>query len=168
MNGNFFGMIIIPDQIQVINPALVFLLIPGFNKLFYPWFSKCRIIENSLQRMAIGGIAAGLAFFTAGILELALEKTYPQLPDKQHAFVNMINTLPCDVKIRNHFNKEQVVHSGAMFLYKNIACETFPTYTLAIKAPVQCGYIHLTTSTCSIQMSCFEFQVNNRIKYCTN
>lgn len=159
MDGNFFGMVIVPDQLQVINSALVFLLIPSFNQIFYPWLSKIRVIENSLQRMSIGGIAAGLAFFAAGVLEIVLEKTYPQFPAKQHAFLNIINTLPCDVNVLNRFNGAQRVASGDIYLFKNIACDNYQSYRLTIRAPVQCGYFRLNKSHLSLQMKCIEFQV---------
>lgn len=166
MNGSFLGMIIIPDQFQVINAALVFLLIPGFNRFFYPWFLKFHIIDNSLQRMAIGGIAAGLAFFAAGVLELVLEKTYPRFPEKQHLFLNIINTLPCDIQIRNFFNVEQIVHPGDIYTFKNISCKYFPTYTLNMTAPVQCGHLKLNKDIFLQNRECIQFQVNkNMIKF---
>lgn len=161
MDGNFFGMVIVPDQLQVINAALVFLLIPGFNQILYPWLSKIRVIENSLQRMSIGGIAAGLAFFMAGILEIALEKTYPQFPEKQHAFLNIINTLPCDVNVLNRFNGAQKVASGDIYLFKNITCDDYQSYTLIIRAPFQCGYFRLNRSHMSLPLECIEFQVKH-------
>lgn len=161
MNGNFLGMVIIPDQFQVINAALVFLMIPGFNRFFYPWFSKYQIIENSLQRMAIGGIAAGMAFFAAGVLELVLEKTYPQFPDKQHAFLNIINTLPCDILVGNCFNVEQIIHPGDIYTFKNISCKYFPTYVLNMTASVQCGHIKFTRNTFLQNRNCIESQVNS-------
>lgn len=162
MDGNFLGMVIIPDQFQVINAVLVFMLIPGFNRFLYPWFLKIHIIENSLQRMAIGGIAAGLAFFAAGVLELVLEKTYPQFPEKHHTFLNVINTLPCDIQVGNCFNIEQIIHPGEIYTFNNISCKYFPTYILNMTAPTQCGHIELIRKTFLQHRDCIEFQVNKK------
>lgn len=99
MNGNIMGAQITPDQMQVVNPVMVLIIIPIFDRIFYPCFSKYNILENSLHRMALGGIIAGMAFLSAGLLELVLETTYPELPDKNHASVNIINTLPCNLRV---------------------------------------------------------------------
>lgn len=67
MDGNILGVQIVPDQMQVINPAMVLVLIPMFDKLLYPSCEKINFLKNSLHRMALGGMAAGLAFI-AGLL----------------------------------------------------------------------------------------------------
>lgn len=160
MNGNLFGTVINPDQIQVLNPAIVFLLIPSFNGILYPWFMKFHIFENSLQRMAVGGIIAGLAFFVAGILELALESTYPQFPDKHHSFLNIINTLPCHVRVQYLLNEDQNIQSGDILMLKSIACQNHSTYKLKMTTAFQCGFINITNTTISLQLDCLEYQVN--------
>ncbi|KAL3275458.1 hypothetical protein HHI36_020218 [Cryptolaemus montrouzieri] len=54
MNGKVFGMEIVPDQMQVVNPAMVLLMIPIFDTVFKPLFSSCPVLDNNLNRMAIG------------------------------------------------------------------------------------------------------------------
>ena len=36
LNGDTFGLIILPDQMQVANPILILLLIPLFDQVIYP------------------------------------------------------------------------------------------------------------------------------------
>jgi dipeptide/tripeptide permease len=43
MDGRVGPFYILPDQIQVLNPALILLMIPIFEFLVYPVFNKCKI-----------------------------------------------------------------------------------------------------------------------------
>lgn len=71
--------------------------------------------------MVAGGIAAGIAFLASGILELQLEKTYPQLPGKGHAALNCINTLPCAVIVKNDQYEARIGYGEMVnFRYKLI------------------------------------------------
>lgn len=74
MNGDIFGFEIVPDQMQVVNPVIVLLLIPIFDKLIYPTLDACGgYLVCPLRRMIYGGFIAGFAFIASGILELKLE-----------------------------------------------------------------------------------------------
>lgn len=66
MDGNLFGSQIVPDQMQVINPLMVLVLIPLFDKLLYPLCEKAHLLTNPLHRMVMGGMTAGLAFIGGG------------------------------------------------------------------------------------------------------
>ncbi|XP_043465232.1 solute carrier family 15 member 1-like [Leptopilina heterotoma] len=85
MNGYIWNLQILPDQLQVINPALVLCLIPIFDKGIYPIFNKICRLHSALNRMIIGGIFAGFAFITSGFLELQLEfqKLYTMTPPNE-------------------------------------------------------------------------------------
>lgn len=159
MDGNMLGAQIVPDQMQVVNPAMVLLLIPIFDSIFYPWFSKRNFLENSLHRMAFGGIAAGLAFFCAGILELVLETTYPELPAKNHASINILNTLPCDLKVINPFNGMQLVNQAQLYRFKNIKAHNYTRYKIAVQAPLQCGEIVFKRQKFEVNIYSIEYQV---------
>lgn len=138
MDGNVLGVQIVPDQMQVVNPAMVLILIPIFDKVLNPFMIKHEILENPLHRMAIGGIIAGLAFLSAGILELVLERTYPEIPDANQAFFNFINTLPCDVYVYNPFNRLQRIPSGSLHKFKDLV-QNSTQYKLKIEASAKCG-----------------------------
>ncbi|KAF7276453.1 hypothetical protein GWI33_010309, partial [Rhynchophorus ferrugineus] len=64
MDTNVLGLQVVPDQMQVINPAMVLVLIPIFDKVLYPRLERFNVWRNSLHRMALGGLAAGLAFIS--------------------------------------------------------------------------------------------------------
>ncbi|XP_063920030.1 peptide transporter family 1-like [Zophobas morio] len=142
MDGNVLGIQIVPDQMQVVNPAMVLILIPIFDKVINPWFLKLHVMENALHRMAVGGMFASAAFLSAGVLELVLETTYPKQPEQKHASVNIINTLPCDVKVANPFNGVQKIVTGGMHRFENIVCDNYTKYTLLVEASEKCGTIY--------------------------
>ncbi|CAG9772810.1 unnamed protein product [Ceutorhynchus assimilis] len=144
MDGNILGIQIVPDQMQVINPAMVLVLIPVFDKILYPCCEKLNCLKNPLHRMAIGGLTAGLAFVAAGFLELVLEKTYPALPAKNHGSVNVINSLPCSITIISEFSWiMQVLDASKILRFQNIPCHNRTRYTLEIRAPIKCDHIRL-------------------------
>lgn len=143
MDGNVLGVQIVPDQMQVVNPVMVLALIPVFDKLLYPCFERGNFLTNPLHRMALGGMAAGVSFVAAGILELVLETTYPKLPEKHHGSVNVVNTLPCRITITNSFRKmHQIIEAGRILKISNVNCQDNHTrYDLTVEAPKQCAQI---------------------------
>ncbi|CRK92335.1 CLUMA_CG005856, isoform A [Clunio marinus] len=79
MNGDIGFTEIKPDQMQVINPLLILVFIPIFDCAIYPFLAKIGL-RRPLQKLAAGGILAGVAFLVSGLVELQLEKTYPVFP----------------------------------------------------------------------------------------
>lgn len=158
MNGNFFGLQIVPDQMQVINPAMVLILIPVFDKILNPAFTKVFFMTDPLRKMTIGGLFAGAAFLSAGILELALETTYLKPPLTKHANVNIINTLPCNIEFYNPSNSLQYIQAHGMYTLENILCkQKYCTYTMTTKSSKKCGTVYLEKSHHG-----FEFSVNEQ------
>lgn len=160
MDGNVFGYEIVPDQMQVINPAIVLVLIPFFDRIFYPIMTKYKMLDNALHRMAIGGIAAGLAFLSAGIVELLLERTYPELPEEHHTSLNFINTLPCNVKVHNPFNGIQNISSSELFRFKNLLTANNTKYNISARAAQQCGDVIFCSNYIRTDITALENQVN--------
>ncbi|XP_050514440.1 solute carrier family 15 member 1-like isoform X3 [Diabrotica virgifera virgifera] len=161
MDGNILGTLISPDQMQVVNPAMVLIIIPILDRVFYPCLSKHSFLENPLHRMAVGGIIAGIAFLSAGILELVLETTYPDLPRDHEASVNVINTLPCTLKVMNPLNGVQMLGAGNIFRFKNMLSHNYTMYKLTVEAPLQCGNIRFNKHTFEISMLSIEYQIDS-------
>ncbi|EEB16571.1 Oligopeptide transporter, putative [Pediculus humanus corporis] len=138
MNGEVFGYQIMPDQIQVINPALVLLLIPLFNKGIYPCLGSCHVLVSPLQRMVAGGFIAGLAFICSGVLEYELEQTYPMLPSKGEAFINFVNSLPCDLMITDSKGNSRTLSMGDMTTIKKIPVFNKTEYNVVLSAMDNC------------------------------
>ncbi|CAN5914597.1 oligopeptide:H+ symporter [soil metagenome] len=62
-----------PAQMQAVNPALVMLLIPFNNFVFYPWLRKKGWEPTALRRMTFGIVFAAVAWIAAGVLQLVIE-----------------------------------------------------------------------------------------------
>lgn len=160
MEGTIFGSQIVPDQVQVINPALVLLLIPFFDRIFYPFLARFNMLENPLYRMAIGGLIAGLAFISAGMLELILEKNYPQVPGNKEATINFINTLPCDTTVQNPFNRMQIIHSTEIYSFRNIFASNYSKYKISVTFPKRCGKYVFNDVVMNLEIYAAEHEVN--------
>lgn len=72
MNGDLGGFVLKPDQMQIINPLLILLLVPLFEAVIYPCFKKSGIL-TPLRRIGCGLVLCGLSFVLSGFLEIALE-----------------------------------------------------------------------------------------------
>ncbi|XP_034658186.1 peptide transporter family 1 isoform X1 [Drosophila subobscura] len=94
MDGDMGSWDIKPDQLQVLNPLLILVFIPLYDVAFYPALSLIGI-RRPLQKLTMGGILAGIAFIISGIVELNLEKTYPDLPYSQNIQLRVFNTENC-------------------------------------------------------------------------
>lgn len=86
MNGDIGFYTLQPEQIGVINPILVIVMIPFFEVVVYPLLARIGI-RRSLQRIAFGGILAAIAFLMSALLEFVVESS----PEKS---VSMLWQLP--------------------------------------------------------------------------
>uniref|UniRef100_A0A0P5NN81 Oligopeptide transporter 1 n=1 Tax=Daphnia magna TaxID=35525 RepID=A0A0P5NN81_9CRUS len=98
MNGDLGGFVLKPDQMQIINPLLILLLVPLFEAVIYPCFKKSGLL-TPLRRIGCGLVLCGLSFVISGFLEIALEPTYATIPADGRMQLNFINTLPCQVNV---------------------------------------------------------------------
>jgi len=73
MNGEIGNFVILPDQLQAVNPLLIIIFIPIFETCIYPIFAKIHLINTPLKKLVVGGLLASLAFVAAGIVDLELE-----------------------------------------------------------------------------------------------
>ena len=89
-----------PDQMQVINPILILILLPVFDKIISPPCAKCNLFKKPLQRMVFGGVLCSASFVIAGVLELELQKTYEKVPSEGFSNIHLMNNLPCPVSVK--------------------------------------------------------------------
>jgi len=73
MNGEIGNFVILPDQLQAVNPLLIIIFIPIFETCIYPAFAKIHLINTPLKKLVVGGLLASLAFVAAGVVDLELE-----------------------------------------------------------------------------------------------
>lgn len=100
MNGDIGFTEIKPDQMQLLNPLLILVFIPLFDCAVYP-ILKTFGIRRPLQKLAAGGILAGIAFMISGFVELQLQETYPKFPNENESQMRIFNSLSCRYELQN-------------------------------------------------------------------
>ncbi|XP_070570104.1 solute carrier family 15 member 2-like isoform X1 [Ptychodera flava] len=101
MNGNLGSFAIKPDQMQVLNPLLILLLIPIFDSIIYPCLRYCKIRCTHLQRMSWGMLFASVAFVCSALVQLAVNETVRVPPTNSESGLTLINAAPCDVVLES-------------------------------------------------------------------
>ncbi|KAH8287397.1 hypothetical protein KR054_006685, partial [Drosophila jambulina] len=107
MDGDMGAWDIKPDQLQVLNPLLILLFIPLYDVAFYPALRLVGI-SRPLQKLTMGGILAGVAFIISGVVELNLEKTYPDLPYAHNVQLRIFNAENCQYQLSGMLNGNQL------------------------------------------------------------
>ncbi|XP_063363292.1 peptide transporter family 1-like [Cydia amplana] len=102
VSGNLGFVTIKPDQLQVINPISIIILIPLLQKYVYPFFERRNMLVNPLHKLTLGGVLAGIAFIVSAVMEIYLKTTYPQLPTPGLAQLRIFNGNPHSVNITNY------------------------------------------------------------------
>lgn len=72
MNGDLGGWVLKPDQMQIVNPLLILIMVPIFESLIYPLFKRWGLL-TPLQRIGSGLVFCGLSFVLSAFVEIALE-----------------------------------------------------------------------------------------------
>lgn len=68
MDRRLFGIELLPDQLQSINPLLVLVLIPAFSLGLYPWLER-RIRLTPLRKIGAGFVIAAVSFVIPALVE---------------------------------------------------------------------------------------------------
>lgn len=74
MDGNLGIYVVKPDQMQVFGPLLILMFVPIWNVVQKSTLSKIGI-QRPLQKMAIGGILASVAFLCSALVQLQIESS---------------------------------------------------------------------------------------------
>ncbi|VDD92261.1 unnamed protein product [Enterobius vermicularis] len=113
---------LLPDQMITFNAILVMIFIPLFQvtsifseQLFYIFISLLMIKSSlgPLRRLVAGGFLAAGAFIICGFLQLEVNKTLPDVPSSNTAFVSFVNTYPtCNINVSTPGYPEKYVAAG--------------------------------------------------------
>ncbi|NXQ47434.1 S15A1 protein, partial [Catharus fuscescens] len=90
MNGDF-GFQIQPDQMQIVNPILIVIMVPVVDSVLYPLIKKCKLNFTPLKKMTVGMFLGSLAFVAAALVQVQIDKTYPVFPAAGQAQIKLIN-----------------------------------------------------------------------------
>ncbi|XP_041279323.1 solute carrier family 15 member 1 [Onychostruthus taczanowskii] len=101
MNGDF-GFHIQPDQMQIVNPILIVVMVPVVDSLVYPLIKKCKLNFTPLKKMTVGMFLGSLAFVAAALVQVQIDKTYPVFPAAEQTQIKLINlgAVPATVKFQ--------------------------------------------------------------------
>ncbi|KAM3917171.1 solute carrier family 15 member 2 [Leptodactylus fuscus] len=105
MNTDFKGFVAQPDQMQVLNPLLILILIPVFDLGIYPLVKLCKIDFKPIPKMTIGMIIAALAFVVATVIEFKINETIPDPPKGGESFLQVLNFAGGEVTINGNFKE---------------------------------------------------------------
>lgn len=75
MNGDLGWYTIKPDQMIIFNSLFSLLLVPVFDKIFYPLLAKVGF-KTPLQKMSGGLFFAATSFVVAALVEMEIEKDF--------------------------------------------------------------------------------------------
>ncbi|NXQ27027.1 S15A1 protein, partial [Alaudala cheleensis] len=90
MNGDF-GFQVQPDQMQIVNPILIVIMVPVVDSLLYPLIKKCKLNFTPLKKMTVGMFLGSLAFVAAALVQVQIDRTYPVFPAAGQAQIKLIN-----------------------------------------------------------------------------
>ncbi|MFH4976393.1 hypothetical protein AB6A40_003102 [Gnathostoma spinigerum] len=89
MDGRIGPFTILPDQMNILNPLLVLILVPLFEAVIYPTVRRCCTV-TPLRKMGAGGLLGVFAFVVAGFVQLAVNKTMEPLPEPGKVFLQRL------------------------------------------------------------------------------
>ncbi|NXT68026.1 S15A1 protein, partial [Chaetops frenatus] len=90
MNGDF-GFQVQPDQMQIVNPLLIVIMVPVVKYLVYPLIEKCKLNFTPLKKMTVGMFLGSLAFVAAALVQVQIDKTFPVFPAAGQTQIKLIN-----------------------------------------------------------------------------
>ncbi|NWU09793.1 S15A1 protein, partial [Cephalopterus ornatus] len=114
MNGDF-GIEVQPDQMQIVNPVLIVIMVPVVDSLIYPLIKKCKINFTPLRKMTVGMFLASMAFVAAALLQVQIDKTYPVFPAAGQTQIRLMNlgNVPATVQFQPQLQSVDVAPKQA-------------------------------------------------------
>jgi POT family proton-dependent oligopeptide transporter len=70
-----FGLKVLPQQTQTLNPALVLILVPLLLYVVFPWIERRGIKITPLRRMVAGMFLAALSFVPVALIQIAVDES---------------------------------------------------------------------------------------------
>ncbi|NWU79706.1 S15A1 protein, partial [Onychorhynchus coronatus] len=114
MNGDF-GIPVQPDQMQIVNPILIVIMVPVVDSFIYPLIKKCKINFTPLKKMTVGMFFASMAFVAAALLQVQIDKTYPVFPAAGQTQIRLMNlgSVPATVQFQPQLQSVDVAPKDA-------------------------------------------------------
>uniref|UniRef100_A0A667XME1 Solute carrier family 15 member 1 n=1 Tax=Myripristis murdjan TaxID=586833 RepID=A0A667XME1_9TELE len=81
------------DFVSTVNPILILVMVPVVDSVIYPLIAKCKINFTPLKKMTVGMFMAALAFVSAALVQIQIDKTLPTFPSSTESQVKLINMM---------------------------------------------------------------------------
>ncbi|XP_078494097.1 solute carrier family 15 member 2-like [Ciona intestinalis] len=122
MSGHLGAITLEPDQIQVMNPILILMLIPLFDFVIYPFLAKWNMLTTPLQRIGTGMIIAAISYIVAGGLQLYITSRAVHFPTVGHSALTLSSNIPttCSISVTWDVKQPPTVLTGSMQLHRAI------------------------------------------------
>ncbi|KAL6731232.1 hypothetical protein Aduo_002134 [Ancylostoma duodenale] len=89
LDGQIGWITVLPEQINILNPLIVIIMVPVFEAFIYPIARKIFHV-TPLRKMAVGGLLTATAFIMAGLLQLEVNKTMESPPASGRVYLQRI------------------------------------------------------------------------------
>ncbi|KAK6730929.1 hypothetical protein RB195_007415 [Necator americanus] len=89
LNGRVGWITFLPEQINILNPLIVIIMVPVFEGIIYPTARKFFHV-TPLRKMALGGLLTATAFIMAGLLQLEVNNTIETPPAAGRVYLQRI------------------------------------------------------------------------------
>uniref|UniRef100_A0AAR2LAT0 Solute carrier family 15 member 1 n=2 Tax=Pygocentrus nattereri TaxID=42514 RepID=A0AAR2LAT0_PYGNA len=99
MDGTFGTLILQPDQMQTVNPILILTLVPIMDRVVYPLIRKCGFNFSPLKRMTVGMFLAAMAFVSAALVQIQIDKTLPVFPSSTESQLKIVNMASSQMEV---------------------------------------------------------------------
>ncbi|CAJ0566904.1 unnamed protein product, partial [Mesorhabditis spiculigera] len=113
------GFSLLPDQMSTLNALLIMIFIPIFQGLIYPGVERMGIRCTPLRKMVAGVFLAAVSFVICGFVQIAVNRTLPDIPGSSQAFVSVVNAYPsgtCDFEVNLPDFSSQVVPANSSLI----------------------------------------------------
>ncbi|NXR55176.1 S15A1 protein, partial [Hippolais icterina] len=121
MNGDFVvfflhqGFQVQPDQMQIVNPILIVIMVPVVDSVIYPLIKKCKLNFTPLRKMTVGMFLGSMAFVAAALVQVQIDKTYPVFPAARQTQIRLMNldSIPATVQFQPQLQTVDVAPNDA-------------------------------------------------------
>uniref|UniRef100_A0A9J8CG70 Solute carrier family 15 member 1a n=1 Tax=Cyprinus carpio carpio TaxID=630221 RepID=A0A9J8CG70_CYPCA len=123
MSGDFVSILI-----STVNPILILTLVPIMDRLIFPLIQKCGLNFSPLKRMTVGMLFAAMAFVSAALVQIEIDKTLPNFPSSSESQLKVVNTYSTTLNVTISPNEHLLIESFGVQLhtskhtYSTISC----------------------------------------------
>uniref|UniRef100_A0A673HSY2 Solute carrier family 15 member 1-like n=1 Tax=Sinocyclocheilus rhinocerous TaxID=307959 RepID=A0A673HSY2_9TELE len=115
---------------QTVNPILILTLVPIMDRLIFPLIQKCGINFSPLKRMTVGMLFAAMAFVSAALVQIEIDKTLPNFPSSSESQLKVVNIYNRTLNVTISPNEHLLIDSFGVQ-------HTFSYFTLLVQEDIK-------------------------------